>query len=467
MVGGGPAGMMLGLLLARAGVEVTVLEKHADFLRDFRGDTVHASTLTLLDELGLGERFARMPHRLLQRFQVQLDQGVAPVADLRRLPGPHKHIALVPQWDLLDLLADAARAEPTFRLRMSTEVTGLLRSAGAVTGVAYRTADGATGQLAADLVVAADGRSSTVGAAAGLVPREFGVPMDVWWFRLPRYPGDPEGGVARFGSGRGVVLIDRGNYFQTAFLIRKGMDARLRAQGIETLYEQLTGLVPWLADRVHSVGGWDEVKLLTVALNRLRRWYGRGVLCIGDAAHAMSPVGGVGINLAVQDAVATARILAEPLLRRGRPPRRSLARVQARRWLPTAVTQAAQRAVHKVLLGRALAGEIELTGTGGAVPRPVRLLQRFPVLQTVPAYVVAIGLLPEHAPASARRDGPGLDRVAQRADALDGDRDGLPGGHRADPGGRAGQDHVAGQQRHHRGDPGDERADVVQEQRGA
>lgn len=402
VAGGGPAGMILGLLLARAGIEVTVLEKHADFLRDFRGDTVHASTLTLLDELGLTENFDKLPHRMLEQLQVQLDQGVAPIADLRRLPGPHKHIALVPQWDLLDMLADAATTEPTFQLRMNTEVTGLLRQGGRVTGVTYRTADGRTGELAADLVVAADGRSSTVRAAAGLRPREFGVPMDVWWFRLPRHEDDPAGGVGRFGSGRGVVLIDRGDYFQCAFLIRKGLDPVLRAQSIELFHERLADLVPWLADRVATVASWDDVKLLTVQLNRLRGWFGSGVLCIGDAAHAMSPVAGVGINLAVQDAVAAAALLAEPL-RHGAPSRWRLARVQARRWLPTAVTQGVQRIVHKAFLGRALSGDLPLIGSSGAMPRPVRLLKRFPWLQAVPAYFVAIGVRPEHAPESARR----------------------------------------------------------------
>jgi 2-polyprenyl-6-methoxyphenol hydroxylase-like FAD-dependent oxidoreductase len=417
VAGGGPAGMILGLLLARAGIEVTVLEKHADFLRDFRGDTVHASTLTLLDELGLAENFAKLPHRMLERVQVQLDQGVAPIADLRRLPGPHKHIALVPQWDLLGMLADAASAEPTFRLRMNTEVTGLRRQGGKVTGVTYRTVDGdgadlggpeaATGvdvggELAADLVVAADGRSSTVRAAAGLRPREFGVPMDVWWFRLPRYEEDPAGLVGRIGSGRAVVLIDRGDYFQCAFLIRKGLDRELRAEGIESFHKQLAAMMPWLADRATTVTSLDDVKLLTVRLNRLRGWFRRGVLCIGDAAHAMSPVGGIGINLAIQDAVAAAAILAEPL-RHGTPSRWRLARVQARRWLPTAVTQGVQRIIHKALLGRALSGDLQLIGAGGTLPRPVRLLQRFPWLQVVPAYFVGIGIRPEHAPASARR----------------------------------------------------------------
>jgi 2-polyprenyl-6-methoxyphenol hydroxylase-like FAD-dependent oxidoreductase len=393
--------MVLGLLLARAGIEVTVLEKHGDFLRDFRGDTVHASTLTLLDELGLGEEFAAIPHRLIDRIQILLDSGPVQVSDLRRLPGPHKHIAFVPQWDFLDLMASAASREPTFSLRMNTEVTGLIMENGTFEGVRYQTANGNVGELRADLVVACDGRHSVVRAAAGLPAREFGVPMDVWWFRLPRREGDPIGAVGRFGAGAAAILIDRGDYFQCAFLIRKGTDAQLRAEGIEAFRKRFVALVPLVADRVDKLASWNDVKLLTVQLDRLRRWYTDGLLCIGDAAHAMSPVGGVGINLAVQDAVAAARILAQPL-RRGRPSNRDLAKVQVRRWLPTAVTQALQRAIHARVLRRALEGQIGVVGTDKP-PAPIRLLQRFPALQVIPAYAVAIGLLPEHAPAFARR----------------------------------------------------------------
>ncbi|MGA9692866.1 MAG: FAD-dependent oxidoreductase, partial [Pseudonocardiaceae bacterium] len=313
VVGGGPAGMMLALLLARAGVAVTVLEKHGDFLRDFRGDTVHPSTLTLLDELNLGAEFAKIPHRLVEQLQVQLDSGVLPVADFRRIPGPHKHLALVPQWDFLDLLADAGRTEPTFTLRLNTMATGLLIEGGAVTGVRYRSPDGASSELRADLTVACDGRRSVLRDAAGLRARSFGVPLDVWWFRLPRYDGDPAGGVARFGSGQGMVLIDRGDYFQCAYLIRKGTDATLRAEGIETFRRRVAAMIPWLGDRVGAVGDWGDVSLLDVRLDRLCRWSTEGLLCLGDAAHAMSPVGGVGINLAIQDAVAAARLLAGPL----------------------------------------------------------------------------------------------------------------------------------------------------------
>ncbi|MGH3886250.1 MAG: FAD-dependent oxidoreductase [Pseudonocardiaceae bacterium] len=404
VVGGGPAGMMLGLLLARAGVAVTVLEKHGDFLRDFRGDTVHPSTLTLLDELGLGEQFAKIPHRLIERAQIQFGDDLVPFGDFRRIPGPHKHLALVPQWDFLDLLADAGRAEPTFTLRMRTEATGLLTEGGTVVGVRYQTADGSSGQLKADLTVACDGRRSVLRDTAGLHARSFGVPMDVWWFRLPRYAGDPVGVAGRFGSGEAMVLIDRGDYFQNAYLIRKGSDAALRAQGIAAFRRRVAAMIPWLANRMDALHSYDDVALLDVRLDRLRRWSADGLLCLGDAAHAMSPVGGVGINLAIQDAVAAARLLAEPL-RRGALTRRHLDRVQLRRWAPAALTQAVQRVIHARLLGPALADDIALVGTGsGPPPLPIRLLQRFPLLQAVPATVVGIGFLPEHAPPFARGD---------------------------------------------------------------
>ncbi|RJQ68369.1 FAD-dependent oxidoreductase [Pseudonocardiaceae bacterium YIM PH 21723] len=401
VVGGGPAGMVLGLLLARAGVEVTVLEKHADFLRDFRGDTVHASTLTLLDELGLTEEFAKTPARYVTNVQVLTDGGPTTIGALNLLPGAHKHIAFVPQWDFLDMLADAAKQEPSFTLRVSTEVTGPIMENGRVAGVHYRTADGVDGELRADLTVACDGRYSKVRAAAGLVSRDFGVPMDAWWFRVPRHEGEPEGATGRFSTGQALVLIDRDDYYQCAYLIRKGEDQRLRARGVEKFRERVIELVPFLADRVQEIRSLDDVKLLDVRLDRLPRWYTDGLLCIGDAAHAMSPVGGVGINLAIQDAVAAARILA-PRLRAGRVDTRDLARVQNRRWLPTALTQGLQRIIHKQFLGKQLTGELNVGG-GGKPPLPFRLLRRFPALQVIPAYVVAIGFGPEHAPDFARR----------------------------------------------------------------
>lgn len=395
--------MVLGLLLARAGVEVTVLEKHGDFLRDFRGDTVHASTLTLLDELGLGAAFAALPQHRITEVAIQLDDELVRVADLREIPGSHQHIALVPQWDLLDLLATAARREPGFRLLLDTEATGLLSDGRRVVGVRYRSADCGTGELRAELTVACDGRHSTVRAAAGIVPHTFrGVPFDVWWLRLPRHDGDPHGLLTRFASGGGAVLIDRGSYWQCALLIGKGSDRARRAAGLPELHRTIAGLVPWLGERATGIASWEEVKLLDVRLERLRRWWRAGLLCIGDAAHAMSPAGGVGINLAVQDAVAAGRILA-PGLRRGRVPAMTLARVQLRRWLPTVLTQGGQRLLHRAVLRPALAGRSPLAA---GLPLPLRLLRRFPVLQRIPATAVAIGVLPEHAPAFARRAEP-------------------------------------------------------------
>jgi 2-polyprenyl-6-methoxyphenol hydroxylase-like FAD-dependent oxidoreductase len=448
VVGGGPAGMVLGLLLARAGVAVTVLEKHADFLRDFRGDTVHASTQTLLDELGLGARFGALPQRRIDVARVQLDQGAAQIADMSRLPGPHKHIALVPQWDLLDLLADAAAEEPTFTLRRNAEVTDLLREGDRVVGARFtdRT-DGSVHEVRAALTVACDGRASAVRAAAGLRPRAFGVPMDVWWFRLPRHADDPGGGIGRITTGEFMVMIDRGDYWQCGYLIRKGSDAVLRAEGIAGFRRRLTALQPWLAQRVDLLGSFDDVKLLDVRLERLRRWYADGLLLIGDAAHAMSPVGGVGINLAVQDAVAAARILAPALQTSGPVPVAVLRKVQLRRWWPTALVQGAQRLAHRRILtpvlaagtsaGGGAAGPSADGGAAGAVaaapvlglqqgdtagterqqgdtagiaeaptsalPFAMRLLRRFPVLQGIPARAIAIGPLPEHAPEWARR----------------------------------------------------------------
>jgi len=415
--------MVLGLLLARAGVAVTVLEKHADFLRDFRGDTVHASTLTLLDELGLGARFAALPQRRIDRANLQLDTGTVQLGDLNRLPGRHKHIALVPQWDLLDLLADAAEAEPTFTLRRNAEVTDLLREDGRVVGARFtdRT-DGSIHEIHATLTVACDGRGSAVRAAAGLLPRAFGVPMDVWWFRLPRETSDPAGGVGRIASGEFMVMIDRGDYWQCGYLIRKGSDTMLRAEGIEGFRARLTALQPWIADRVGKLASFDDVKLLDVRLERLRRWYADGLLLIGDAAHAMSPVGGVGINLAIQDAVAAARILAPALgVEDHSPvPVGRLRRVQLRRWWPTALIQGGQRVAHRRILKPVLTAQAPQPADASARPvglnddgvveaptstlaLPLRLLRRFPVLQGIPGRIIAIGPLPEHAPAWARR----------------------------------------------------------------
>ena len=386
--------MMLGLLLARAGIPVTVMEKHADFLRDFRGDTVHASTLRLLDELGLGAQFARLPHRLIDTVRMSLQGDVVDI-DLTHLPGAHQHIALVPQWDFLEMLATAAEAEPSFRLMRSTEATGVVRDGNRVVGVTYRDGAGVK-EMRAELTVACDGRGSTVRSAVGLTPHGFGAPMDVWWFRLPRRPDDPTGLAGTLKAGHGTIMIDRGDYYQIAYVIPKGTDAEMRAQGIEALHRVLVSMVPWLADRVGALSSFDDVKLLDVQLNRLRRWYSDGVLCIGDAAHAMSPVGGVGINLAVADAVAAARMLAGPL-RAGRVSSWQLARVQVRRWVPTAILQGAQRMIHANVVAVAVAGSHH-----GAAPG-VRLVGRSLALRRLVGYMVAIGPLSEHAPRYARR----------------------------------------------------------------
>lgn len=402
IVGGGPAGMMLGLLLARAGIDVTVLEKHGDFLRDFRGDTVHPSTLRLLDELGLGERFAALPARRLEEMRMEIGDTTVVMADFRRIPGPHKYIAMVPQWDFLGLLAEAASKEPSFTLRMRTAVTGLRTEDGRVTGVRYVDEHGRPGELAADLTVACDGRDSVVARRAGLFQDEFEVPMDVWQARVPA----PGGGVkegrvfARFGGGQAAVTMDRGDYYQTAYLIPKGQDEALRGHDIQWLRDRLGELFGWDAEVTAAIRSWDDVKLLDVTMGRLPRWYRDGLLCIGDAAHTMSPVGGVGVNLAVQDAVAAARILARPLRQRAVTVR-ELGRVQRRRGLPVTVVQKQQRGEHDLLLKPALDGTLR----GDRLPLPLRLVRRFPVLRGVTAYLGGVGVRPEHAPQYARSKG--------------------------------------------------------------
>ncbi|GAB3477884.1 2-polyprenyl-6-methoxyphenol hydroxylase-like FAD-dependent oxidoreductase [Amycolatopsis cihanbeyliensis] len=399
VIGGGPAGMVAGLLLARAGVEVTVLEKHGDFLRDFRGDTVHPSTQELLDELGLGERFAELPQSRLEEiaFPIDDEQSLV-VGDLRRLRTAHPYIAMVPQWDFLNLLAEAGNAESTFTLRMHTEVTELIRAGGRVTGVRYRTAEGETGELSAELTIACDGRWSLARREANLRPKELPVPIDAWWFRLPRRADETDSSLRpRMRDSRFAIVIPREGYFQIAWIARKGRDPQLRAAGIERFREDLVELFPQFADRAGTLESMDEIKHLDVRLNRLNRWHVDGLLCIGDAAHAMSPIGGVGINLAVQDAVAAATLLAEPL-RHGRVGPRQLARVRGRRLLPTILVQTLQRTLHRVVVRPVVEGR------RNGPPKPmVRLMWAVPKATFLPAYLVGIGLRPEHAPAFARR----------------------------------------------------------------
>src|ERR1700730_18532448 len=385
-------------VIAGGAVPVLVMEKHADFLRDFRGDTVHASTLRLLDELGLGSRFEQMPHRVIDSIHMPFPSAPIQIS-LRRLPGAHKHIALVPQWDFLELLATAAEEEPTFTLMRRSEVLGPLLRDGRVVGVRYRSADGETREMHATLTVACDGRSSTWRSSMGLTPRSFGAPMDVWWFRVPRRSGDPRGLNGVFESGHGCAVIDRGDYYQIAYIIPKGTDDAMRAEGVDALRRRMAQLVPWLSDRVGEIASLDDVKLLDVQLNRLHRWYTDGLLLIGDAAHAMSPVGGVGINLAVADAVAAATALAGPL-RAGELRNSQLARVQARRWIPTALIQAVQRVIHARIITAAMNDDFDHPAKP---PLAVRVISKVPALGAIAGYGVAIGPLPEHAPAFARR----------------------------------------------------------------
>ncbi|RSM63384.1 hypothetical protein DMH03_15465 [Amycolatopsis sp. WAC 01376] len=396
VVGGGPAGMVLGLLLARAGVEVTVLEKHKDFFRDFRGDTVHPPTLMLLDELGLGERFAELPSKRLEKMRMLIGDRTIVAADFSRVPGRHKYIAMVPQWDFLNLLAEAAAGEPTFTLRMGAEVLGL-RDGG---GVRYRDSDGEERELAAPLVVGCDGRDSLIRAEAGLVPKEYEVPMDVWWVRVPKLEdtGKEAQVFGRFEGGLAGVTMDRGDYFQTSYLIRKGQDAARRAEGIDKFRARIGGLFGWNDEQVSEIRDWDDVKLLKVRMSKLPHWYSGRVLCIGDAAHAMSPVGGMGVNIAVQDAVAAARILAAPLLR-GTLTARDLARVQRRRSVAVTLAQKQQLVEHKMLIEPALDGTLNER----TMPLPLRISDRFPQLTALGAVMGGIGPLREKTPVFARR----------------------------------------------------------------
>src|ERR671916_83221 len=354
IVGGGPAGAMLGLLLARKGVDVLVLEKHGDFLRDFRGDTIHPSTMEIMDELGLAEKLLRVKHTKAPRLRFRTPQGTVTVADFHRLKTRFPYVAFMPQWDFLDFVTGEAKRYPNFRLEMNAEVKELVEEDGVIRGVRYEAPDGGH-EVRAPLTVAADGRHSRVREQSGLRVVETGPPIDVLWFRLPRREGDPEESSGYIGAGKVLVLINRGDYWQTAYVIPKGSDRRVREAGLEAFRRSIGEAVPYVADRTGELRDWEQVKLLSVQVDHLGRWHRPGLLCIGDAAHAMSPVGGVGINLAIQDAVAAANALAKPLLE-GSVTEDDLARVGRRRWLPTVLTQGFQRIVQRRVLEPVLRG---------------------------------------------------------------------------------------------------------------
>jgi 2-polyprenyl-6-methoxyphenol hydroxylase-like FAD-dependent oxidoreductase len=388
IAGGGPAGMMLGYLLARAGIHVLVLEKHGDFLRDFRGDTIHPSTLDLLHELGLLEKFLQRPHDEVRQLTGWIGDSQLRIADFTRLPTHCKFLAFMPQWDFLNFFAEEGKRYPSFHLLMNTEATDLLVEDGLVTGIRAKSAQG---QLAirAGLTIAADGRHSVLRQRAGLEIIDLGAPMDVLWMQISRAESDPPVTLGRVDAGRILVLLNRRTYWQCALIIPKGTYDELRARGLPAFRTQLAQLAPFLRDRVEELADWEQIKLLTVMVDRLKRWWRPGLLCIGDSAHAMSPIGGVGINLAIQDAVAAANILAKPLQTRA-PDDRDLAAVQKRREFPARATQRMQILIQNNVIKRVLrSSRIQ-------APWLLKLVDRWPLLQRIPARLVGVGFGPEH-----------------------------------------------------------------------
>ena len=389
IAGGGPAGMMLGLLLARAGVSVVVLEKHTDFLRDFRGDTLHPSTLEIMHELGVLDRFLTLPHQKVPRINAQFGELVFTVADFSSLPTQCRFVAFMPQWDFLNFLVEEGTRYPTFQVWMRAEVTDLIEVGGRIVGLQAQTPDGPL-KVRADLVVGADGRHSVVRSRAGLSVEDFGAPMDVLWFRLSRRPSDPADPMGRFDTGRIFIMLNRGESWQCGFVIAKGTRPQLEAKGLKAFRESVARLAPFAAERVEELKDWESIKLLTVQVDRLRQWYRTGLLCIGDAAHAMSPVGGVGINLAIQDAVATANQLAVPLRER-RMTTEDLWKVQRRREWPTKLTQWVQLAVQNRVIKQVLKDTDPLSP-----PSAIKLIAHFPLLRRIPARMIGLGFRPEH-----------------------------------------------------------------------
>jgi 2-polyprenyl-6-methoxyphenol hydroxylase-like FAD-dependent oxidoreductase len=385
IVGGGPAGMMLGYLLARAGVDVVVLEKHADFLRDFRGDTVHPSTLELMYELGILDDFLRRRHQELPEIGAMIDDFSVTVGDFSHLPTHCKFVALMPQWDFLNFIAEKAKIYPQFRLFMRCEASGLIIENGLVTGVRAETPDGER-EVRAHLTIGADGRHSIIRKAANFGLIDLGAPIDVLWMRITRKPDDPEQTLGRFRAGTILVTLNRGDYWQCAFVIPKGDFERIQKKGLPAFRENVEKVAPFFRGRTEELKSWDDIKLLSVAVDRLRHWSRPGLLCIGDSAHAMSPIGGVGINLAIQDAVAAANILALPLIKGDATPEQ-LRKVQDRREFPTRMTQSFQVFAHRRFIDPALKNKSPIRG----LPVPLWLLQHFPILRRIPARLVGLG----------------------------------------------------------------------------
>jgi 2-polyprenyl-6-methoxyphenol hydroxylase-like FAD-dependent oxidoreductase len=389
VVGGGPAGMMLGFLLARAGVRVAVLEKHADFLRDFRGDTIHPSTLELMRELGLLDEFLKLPHSRVEHLSGQVGETTVTLADFSHLPTHCKFIALMPQWDFLDFLAEHGKKYPGFDLHMRTEATDLIEEGGRVAGVRAKAPDGDL-EIRAELTVGCDGRHSIVRARAGLEVDDIGAPMDILWFRISRRESDTAETFGHMEAGMMMVMLNRNDYWQCAYVIPKGGIDRVKAKGLDAFRDSIAFMSPFLRERLGEIKSWDDVKLLTVAVDRLRQWHKPGLLCIGDAAHAMSPIGGVGINLAIQDAVAAANILAAPL-KGGRVTETLLGAVQRRRTLPMRVIQWLQVQIQNNVLSAVLKSTER--------PKPpfaAKLLNWLPVLRRLPARIIGLGVRPEH-----------------------------------------------------------------------
>ncbi len=389
VVGGGPAGVIAGLLLARAGVKVSVLEKHADFFRDFRGDTIHPSTMEVMHELGVLEDFLKLPHQDTAMVGARFGRFETTIADFTHLGTKAKFIAMMPQWDFLNFIAEVGKRYTTFDLRMSTEVTGIIEEDGKVVGVTATSPEGDL-EIRSDLVISADGRGSTIRDVAHFEVEELGAPMDVLWFRISRKPEDPERTTFFFEPGHVVILLDRGDYWQIAYIIPKGGFEEMKREGMQPFFDDLLNIAPFMADRTGELKSWDDIKLLSVQVDRLHKWHRPGLLFIGDAAHAMSPIGGVGVNLAVQDGVAAANILARPL-REGRVTEADLAAVQARRLFPVKVTQKMQVMVQDKIISPLLGKSDELRP-----PLPVRLAEHLPVLRRIPARIIGVGVRPEH-----------------------------------------------------------------------